>query len=170
MSRVLTIRALLPFSFIALLLISGIAQAQHGKGSHHSKNHHPEGSYTSQVQQVDTGNGFIRTTTTTNAEGKTAIHKITVVDNKENGTHTRSVTGTNFKGESYSDESTYRKTADGYNRETQRIDVDGKKVTRSESSIVDKTAGTVTKTISTTPDGGETTTKTVVKNIQKHAK
>lgn len=164
MNNMPSYKALLPLTFIASLFIAGMAHAEQPARKHH---HQLQGSYTRQVQQTDTGNGFIRNTTTTNTAGETATRNTTVVNDKENGTRTRTVTGTTFKGETYSGESVTHRTDTGYTREAVHVGTDGKVVNRSVNAEVDKSAGTMTKTISRTPEGGETSTKTIVKTVQK---
>jgi hypothetical protein len=90
------------------------------------------------------------------------------VNDKDDGTRTRTVSGTTFSGQSYSGESVARKTDSGYSTQGQFTGADGKTTNRSVNAIVDKNAGTITKNISTTPEGGQTTTKTVVRPIHKH--
>lgn len=146
----------------ASVLLANVALAEvPGKERHHLK-----GSYTSQVQQTETDNGFIRNTTTTNAQGETATHNLVVKNDEAAGTRSRSVTATNFKGEAYSNDFLSRKTDSGYVTEDRQVK-DGKAVSRVTTAVIDKSAGTVTKTIATTPAGGTTTSETLVKKLKE---
>jgi hypothetical protein len=148
---------------MALLSIANVQAEATVKSTQHS-----QGAITRQTQQQKTASGFTRTTTKTNAAGETATRTTTVVNDKDAGTRTRTVNGTTFNGESYSGESVAHKTDTGYSAQGQFTGVDGKTTDRSVDAVVDKNAGTITKNISTTPDGGQTTTKTVVKPLPKH--
>ena len=121
-----------------------------------------------QTEKTKTDNGFVRTTTKTDQTGATAERTTTVVNNKVDGTRSRTVSGTTFEGKTYSGESVAHKTDNGFASEGQFTGPDGKTTSRSVTAVVDKSAGTVTKDISVTPEGGETTTKTVVTDIHHH--
>lgn len=118
-----------------------------------------------QTEKVKTDTGFTRSTKLTNSAGETATRQTDVVVDKVNGTRTRDITGTRFDGTTYSGESVAHKTETGYSAQGHLTDSSGKTVERSVDAVVDKNAGTLTKTISTTPNNGETTTRTVVKSL-----
>jgi hypothetical protein len=155
------------FSLSLAVAIFAAGQSQAADQGPKIRKHMRQGDVTHQTKRTPTENGFIRNTTLTNAEGKTASRNATVVIDKEAGTRTRTMTGTNFKGEVISGQSLAHKTENGFTNEGQFTGADGKVTTRSVNAVVDKTAGTVTKNISVTPEGGETITKTVVTDLHK---
>jgi hypothetical protein len=76
------------------------------------------------------------------------------------------MSGTNFNGESYSGQSTTRKTDTVFTRDATFTNTQGKTVSRHVDAVVNKDEGTVTKNISVIKPNGEATSKTVVKTIK----
>ena len=108
-----------------------------------------------ETTQTVTDNGFTRNSTLTNGAGQTATKNLTVVNDKETGTHTRTMSGTTFDGKSYSNTSTSQKTEDGFNRSHSFTTPDGKTGSKQVTGVVDKEAGTVTKTTTINTPNGE---------------
>ncbi len=120
--------------------------------------------------QTVTDNGFTRNSTMTNSEGQTATKNVTVVNDKEAGTHSRTMSGTTFDGKSYSGSSITQKTEDGFSRESTFTNPEGKTGSRSTVGVVDKEAGTMTKTTTTTKPNGETTQHSVTHQMSQQSK
>ncbi len=148
-----------------LVLISVVATSAYAEprqGKHLRAGANVQAEFTRQVQQKPTANGIVRNTVTTNAQGETATRNMTLTRDKEAGTRTRIVEGTNFSGGNYSGQSVTQKTDDGISRESTFTNAQGKTISKSMDLAVDKEAGTVTKNISVTHPNGEVTTKTQV--------
>lgn len=145
---------------ISLAATSVYAEPRQGK--HLRAGANLQGEFTRQVQQKPTANGIVRNTVTTNAQGETATRDMTLTRDKEAGTRTRTVEGTNFEGGSYSGQAVTQKTDDGYSRDASFTNAQGKTVSKSTDVVVDKEAGSVTKNVSVTRPNGEVTTTTKV--------
>ena len=146
----------------ALVVAAGLFSAQSYAVEGGAAKAHAHKVASRQTEKIKTGSGFVRKTTKTDQAGLTAQRTATVVRDKELGTRTRTVTGTNFEGGNYSGESVAHKTDAGYSAQGHLTKADGTTTARDVNAVVDKAAGTVTKTISVTPEGGETTTTTKV--------
>ena len=120
--------------------------------------------------QTVTDNGFTRNSTMTNSEGQTATKNVTVVNDKEAGTHSRTMSGTNFDGKTYSGSSITQKTEDGFSRESTFTNPEGKTGSRSTVGVVDKEAGTMTKTTTITTPNGETKQHSVTHKMSQETK
>lgn len=168
MLNILSSKSFLSLSLILTLSATNVAYAEiKGKGHRH----HPTGAndiVARSMVKTPTDNGFVRKTSKTNTENATANRTTNVVIDKEAGTRSRTVSGNNFKGETYSGESITHKTNTGYTTEGQRTGVDGKTTTRDVTAVVNKQERTLTRAISTTPEGGETTTKIKIVDLHKH--
>jgi hypothetical protein len=155
---------LIIISIATLGLIAGSTLAD-SDGARKRAKHHHKPPVTRHIDQVRTENGFERDMTKTNAQGQTATRHTSVVNDKENKTRTRTVTGTNYNGGQYSGQRVTQKTENGYTRDATFTNSQGKTTTRSVDAVVDKDARTVTKNISVTSPEGETKTKVVVKPL-----
>lgn len=95
----------------------GLALADQGK-PHHEGFHGPQAytedstrtfadgkTFKRHVEQTVNANGFAKTETLTNPEGKSATRKVTASFDKTNHTWSRAVQGTGFDGKSYSSNS-----------------------------------------------------------------
>ncbi len=163
MLKAIFTKTLLATSLMVALGATSSAVMANEVGAKHQK--HEVVSRDSSKTKTDTG--FTRTTTKTDSAGETATRTADVTTDKANGTRTKTVTGTTFDGKTYSGESTAHKTDTGYTSQGEITTSDGKVVDRSVNATVDKTAGTVTKDISVTPQGGETKTRTVVHPLKR---
>jgi len=154
---------------IALIVTAGSAHAERNphRGSYTADTTRTtgQGTFTRHTEQVATESGFTRSSSATNPAGKTAIHNVSVVNDKDSKTHNRDVTGTTYEGKSYSASSVTQKTADGYTRTGSATGPDGKTAIRNVTFVADSTAGTATKTIETIGRNGKSST--VVKQITK---
>lgn len=130
--------------------------------------HHKHTVVDRKTEKVKTDTGFTRTISKTDNTGATATRTTDVAINKAEGSRTATTSGTTFDGRTYTGEASAHKTDTGYISQGQLTTSDGKVVNRSVNATVDKAAGTVTKEISVTPQGGETKTKTVVRPLKKH--
>ncbi len=139
------------------------AFAKHHSGTVDKTRQTPNGTYTRHTEQTATANGFNRTSTATRPDGKTATRNLSVENNKDTGTRTKTISGTNFNGGSYSGQKVTQKTDSGYTRDASFTNAQGKTASRHVEATLDKDAGTVTKNITATHPNGETTTTTVVK-------
>lgn len=106
--------------------------------------------------------GQVHTKTITNGQGETATRSMQVIKDKEAGVMTINQSGTTFKGESYSRETTMTKTDTGFTRESSGTLPDGSAVSTNVVGVVDKTAGTVTRTTTRVDKDGVSTTETKV--------
>ncbi|PTQ89333.1 hypothetical protein [Agitococcus lubricus] len=88
----------------------GIKHRLHGEGKPHQRQNFSESAtrtlangeqITRETVQTTSENGFNRHSTLTNSAGQTATQDLTVVNDPSTGTHTRTKTGTTFKGKSY---------------------------------------------------------------------
>ena len=144
-------------------LATSSAFAKHHSGSVDKARQTAQGTFTRHVEQTATENGFNRTTTSTRADGKTATRQESVEYNKETETRTKTLSGTNFNGGSYSGQTVTQKTDTGFTRDSTKTNAQGKTASLHVDATVDKAAGTVSKNITTTKPNGETSTVTVVK-------
>lgn len=147
---------------VLISLAASSVYAEPRQGKHLRLGAGVQGEITRTVQQKPIANGIVRSTVTTNAQGETATRDVTITRDKEAGTRTRTVEGTNFSGDSYSGQSTTQKTEDGFSRESSFTNAQGKTISKSMDVAVDREAGTVTKNINVTHPNGEVTTKTNV--------
>jgi hypothetical protein len=131
-----------------------------------SKAHHNHNVVDRQTERANTDTGFTRTTRKTDAAGEMATHRTDVVTDKTTGSRTKTISGTTFEGKTYSGETITHKTDAGYNSQGQVTTSNGKVVDRSVNATVDRTANTVTKDISVTPEGGDTKMRTVVRPLK----
>ena len=120
-----------------------------------------------QTVQTATETGFNRQSTRTNAEGQTATKEINVVNDKDAGTRSRTMTGTTFDGKSYGNTSITQKTDDGFSRKDSFTTPTGKTGSREVVGVVNKEDGTVTKTVTTTKPNGETTEHSSTHHLQQ---
>lgn len=118
-------------------------------------------SRTSERQKTD--NGFIQTTTKTNADGQTASRETTLVRDAETKTISKSTTGTNFNGDSYSQTSVKQKTDTGFTKTNSVTNAAGATATREVTLVRDPETKTATKTISGTNFNGDAYSATDVK-------
>lgn len=123
------------------------------------------GTMTRTMEQRRTENGFTRQQTLTTPDGRTATRDMSVVNDRENQTRTREMTGTRLNGDTYSGQQVTVRTENGYQQTGTRTNANGETATRQVDATVDQEAQTLTKNISVTGFDGETKTKTVV--IQK---
>ncbi|MDO8331838.1 MAG: hypothetical protein Q7T36_15335 [Fluviicoccus sp.] len=133
------------------------------EGARHTRN---DRVIKSETQQQVTDNGFKRQTVLTNDQGQTATKNVEVINDKEAGTHTRTMTGTTFNGKPVSGQSVTTKTDDGFTRQDNFTGPNGQTRTRAVDLSADKEAGTVTKTVTTTNPQGETQTHGSTHQIQ----
>lgn len=155
---------------VAMAVMAGSAHAEraHARQSFTSDRTHTNangGVSSRHVNQTATASGFTRNKVKTAPNGKTATHGTAVVNDAEAGTHARTVDGTTFGGKTYSGESLTTKTDNGYLREGSRTGVNGKTGTRSADVAVDRENGTLTKNISATGPNGQTSSTTVVRQL-----
>ena len=120
-----------------------------------------------ETTQTVTDTGFTRNSTMTNSEGQTASKNLTVVNDKENGTHSRTMTGTTFEGKNYSHSTTTQKTDDGFNRNHSFTTPNGQTASKQVTGVIDKEAGTLTKTSTINTPNGETKQHTVSHQLNK---
>jgi len=121
-------------------------------------------SVSSQTNQQVTENGFKRQQVLTNDKGETATRNVEVVNDKEAGTHTRTMTGTTFDGKTVSGQSVTTKTDTGFTRQGSFTGPNGQTSTREME--VNKEGNTVSKTVTTTNPNGKTETHTSTHTIQ----
>lgn len=119
------------------------------------------------VQKV-TENGFIRHHTLTNDKGQTATKNISVVNDKANHRHTRSMTGTSFDGRNFSNTSTTQKTNNGYIRQEHFVTPEGKTGSKEVRGIINKAEGTITKNITVNTPTGEVKQRSVTHKLGQH--
>lgn len=153
---------------LAATLMSGLIAANVALAGNPAAQHHKHVVADRKTEKVKTDTGFTRTVSKTDSAGATATRRTDVTVNKEEGLRSATTSGTTFDGKTYTGESTAHKTESGYVSQGQLTTSDGKVVNRSVNATVDKDAGTVTKEISVTPQGGETKTKTVVRPLKGH--
>jgi len=155
------VKSLLPISLMAGLCAT--VRADNAVQTHHSRHH----IVSQQSNKEKTATGYIRTTTKVDDAGATATRREEVRRDRNTGVSTRTVSGTTFEGAAYSAQSKLHKTDSGYTSEAKLTRPDGSVVNRTLVANVDKAAGTVTKNISTTPQGGDTSTRTLVQPLQR---
>jgi len=108
-----------------------------------------------ETTQTVNANGFTRNSTMTNNEGQTATKNLTVVNDQEAGVHSRTMTGTTFDGKNFGRTSTTLKTDTGFKTESSFTTPSGKTGSREVVGVVDKEAGTITKTTTVNTPNGE---------------
>lgn len=157
---------------IALALVAGSAHAERAAHRHNftadKTRTTAKGTFTKHAEQRVTNNGFTRDSVRTNPQGETATHHVGVVNDRENKTRTRDVSGTTYNGKSYSGESVTQKTDSGYTRSGEFTGPNGKTSTRDVTATIDKDAHSITKDITKTGPNGQTSTTTVVKTYGKN--
>ena len=162
------LKAIFGKTCLAAALLSALGASSAALAANPSAQHHKHTVVDRKAEKVKTDTGFTHTMSKTDDRGATATRRTDVVVNKAEGSRTRSTSGTTFDGTTYTSESTAHKTENGYVSQGQLTTSDGKVVNRSVNATVDKEAGTVTKEISVTPQGGETKTKTLVRPLKGH--
>lgn len=98
-----------------------------------------------------TDDGFTRSTTATNAEGKTATRDLTVSRDKDAVTVTRQSDYSTFDGREGSKTDVIQRTDDGYSRDTVRTLPSGETHSRSVDVSCDKDARTCVKQVEAGP-------------------
>jgi hypothetical protein len=156
-------KTLVSVSLLAVLGTTNVAFAADAPPKHQKHN-----VVDRKIERVKTDTGFTRTESKTDAAGATASRRTDVVVDKDLGTRSKSVSGNTFEGKTYTEQSTSHKTETGYVSQGQLRASDGKVIDRSVTATVDKTASTITKDISVTPQGEETRTKTVVHSLKRN--
>lgn len=164
----LLLKTLCTKTLVSASLVLALGSAQSVLAAEPAAKHQKHKVVSRQSERVKTDNGFTRTLNKTDDQGARATRRTDVVNNKEAGTRTRSVSGTTFEGKSYAGQSTAQKTDTGYSAQGQLTTSDGKVIDRTVNAQVDKAANTVTKDISVTPVGGETKTKHVVHPLKRN--
>jgi hypothetical protein len=106
--------------------------------------------------------GQVHTKTITNGQGETATRSMQVIKDKEAGVMTINQSGTTFKGEAYSRETTMTKTDTGFTRESLGSAPNGNAVSTNVVGVVDESAKTITRTITRVDKDGVSTTETKV--------
>ena len=149
----------------ACCLLAGSVYADGGRHKHFK--HHDDSVVSRNVDEVKTANGFERTMTKTNDKGQTATRNIKVVNDPATATRTETVTGTNYNGEQYSNQTISRKTENGFTRDSRFTNSKGETTHKLVDATVDKEARKITKRISTTSPKGETSEKVVVRDLSK---
>jgi hypothetical protein len=131
------------------------------------KHHHkiPKGNFTSTTTQEVTDSGFKRSTEIVKESGEKATRNLVVENDKEAKTQTRTVTGTNFKGENFSGQTKVQKTDSGYLSESTRTNGNGETASRRVDATVDKEDGKLVQNITLTKPNGEVTTRTVERDL-----
>lgn len=162
------LKAIFTKTLVSASLFIALSSAQSVLAAEPAAKHQKHNVVSRQSERVKTDNGFTRTTSKTDDQGASATRRTDVVNNKEVGTRTRTLSGTTFDGKSYTGQSTAQKTDAGYSAQGQLTTSDGKVIDRSVNAQVDKAANTVTKDISVTPVGGETKTKSVVRPFKRN--
>jgi len=99
-------------------------------------------------------------------DGRLAERTTTVKNDRTNKTRTRSVEGKRLNGNIYSAERVTQRTTNGYNRSLTRTNANGDTATRYKSVVIDREAGTRTKTIDRVGFNGKSSGRTVT--IQRH--
>jgi hypothetical protein len=156
-------KVFLPVSLVLALGVTNSALAADAAAKHQKHN-----VVSRQTERVKTDTGFTRSVTKTDDAGATATRNADVVVNKAEGTRSATISGTTFEGKTYTGQNTAHKTDTGYVAQGHFTNSDGKVIDRSVNATVDKSAGTVTKEIAVTPQGGETKTKTVVRPLKRN--
>lgn len=172
-------KSALTLSIAAVLTLGSLpAQAREGRqGGMHSPQRHDfkfEGERQTrndriikrQTEQQATDKGFKRNTTVTNDQGQTATRQVEVVNDKDAGVRTRTMTGTTFDGKTVSGQSVTTRTDDGFTRQDSFTGPNGQTSTRQVDVSRDAEAGTVTKNVTTTNPKGETHTHSSTHTFQ----
>lgn len=106
-----------------------------------------------------------RKVTRTNANGETSQRSAIITRDPEAGVISHSVTGSTINGRSYSGESLFERTDDGFSGESSMTGERGETRTRSVDASVNKEAGSMTKTVNISgPNAQASTTTTVTRN------
>ena len=161
------LKAIFSKTLLSASLIVALGAAQAALATEQATKHHKHNIVDRKTEKVKTDTGYTRTTTKIDDTGAIATHRTDVVTNKAEDTRTKTMSGNTFDGKSYSGQTTAHKTETGYTSQGQMTTSDGKVIDRSVNATVDKTANTVTKDISVTPQGGETKTRTVVHPLKR---
>jgi hypothetical protein len=127
----------------------------------------PRGNFTSTTTQETTENGFKRSTEIVKDTGEKATRNLVVENDKEAKTHTRTVSGTNFEGQSFGGQTKVQKTDSGYLSESTRTNGEGETASRVVNATVDKEEGKLTHNITITKPNGEVSTRTVERDLPK---
>lgn len=116
----------------------------------------PDRPYTRETETTRTDTGFTRNTTVTNAEGQTATRNMTVVNDKDAGTHVVDIDRTGFDGRTSGVHHERQRTDDGFTRNSTITNRDGETATRNSVVTRNPETGTRTRDTSfTTFDGRE---------------
>lgn len=155
---------------IAMAVMAGSAHAERAlvRNSHSIDRTHTNlsgGVSMRHMQQNVTPNGFTRNLVKTAPNGATATRDTAVVNDVAAGTHTRTVNGTTFDGAGYSGAAVTQKTEDGVSHVSSFTGVNGNTSARSADLSVDQESGTLTKNISATGPRGQTSSTTVVRQL-----
>ena len=119
------------------------------------------GSYSASSVKQKTDNGFASSSSRTNADGQMANRDVQVTRDAENQSVTRSSSGQNFAGESFSASSVKQKTETGYTSSSERTNGAGETQSRTVVATVDRVEGVASKEITRVNAAGESTTRTV---------
>lgn len=111
---------------------------------------------TRNTTQSVTDNGFTRNSNLTNSQGQTASKNISVVNDKETGTRTRTVEGSTFDGDAFGHQNTIQKTDNGFVKNSSFTTPEGKTGSKEVVGVIDKEAGTFTKNITINTPNGDT--------------
>jgi len=120
-----------------------------------------------ETTQTVNANGFTRNSTMTNSEGQTASKNLTVVNDQEAGVHTRTMTRTTFDGKTFGRTSTTQKTDTGFSSSSSFTTPEGKTGSREVVGVVDKEAGTITKTTTINTPNGESKQHSVTHKLSQ---
>lgn len=110
-----------------------------------------------------------REITRTNANGETSQRSEIITRDPEAGVISRSVTGVTANDRSYSGESVFERTDDGFTGESSVTNARGDTRTRSVDASVNKETGSMTKTVNTSGPNGQASTTTTVTRSQTTA-
>ena len=146
----------------SLLSAASFAEQPRREFNKSVKHNHPRGEFTRTVEQRRIENGIQRTQTIETADGRSAERQVTRTRDRDAGIATRTVEGTRLNGDTYSGETVRRRTDNGYIQNSTRTNANGETATRDQEVVIDREAGTVTKTIDYTKFNGETGSRNVV--------
>lgn len=119
------------------------------------------------TETTRTDTGFTRNTTVTNAEGQTATRNMTVVNDKDAGTHVVDIDRTGFDGRTSGVHHERQRTDDGFTRNSTITNRDGETATRNSVVTRNPETGTRTRDTSfTTFDGREGSVSDVVQRTE----
>lgn len=125
----------------------------------------PNGTLTRTLQQQRTDTGLIRQQTLTTPDGRTAQRDTTIINDRENQTRTKEVSGTRLNGDSYSGVKTTTRTDTGFEQAASRTNAQGQTATSNKTVTIDKDAGLATSVRTVTDFNGET--HTISKTIER---